>query len=95
MAVAREPGEDVSSFLLELRTTAAKCSNGPYRDALRVAAARVAEAFDTVAFTMSTEDMRTLVGAWTVAAVMLNGVPPEADANPPLAGAPEAARLAA
>lgn len=83
------------SFLLELRKAADRCTKVEYRDALRQAANHVALAFAAVDRTMSTDDMRVLVSAWTVAAVMLKGAPPEADPNAPLAGAPEAARLAA
>ena len=83
------------SFLLELRTAATKCTNVAYREELRTSANEIGWAFAAVERSMSTEDMSKLVSNWSRAMRVLKNVPPEADPNAPLDGAPEAARLAA
>lgn len=83
------------TFIKELRDAAAACTNPVYKHELRRAADDLLAWTDYLFHYPSREAMKSLNGSWANAERILKGVPAEADPNPPLAGAPEAARLAA
>lgn len=83
------------TLLKELRTAAMCCSNVDYRTQLAGAADTLNERTMEFVVEQSRDAMIALNGAWARGEALLKNVPAEADPNPPLAGAPEAARLAA
>lgn len=85
----------MKSFIGELRGAAMTCINVDYRSLLRCMADAVQVHVEDLRRMPSTENMTTLNGVWSKAVAVLDGVPAEADPNAPLAGSPEAARLAA
>jgi hypothetical protein len=80
--------------LAQLGEVARNCSNLEYREFARSAVHEVSEAVKVMHAFPDAESLRLLNGAWAKAARIYSNLPPEG-APAPLAGAPEAARLAA
>lgn len=83
------------SFIVELNEAARGCSNLEYAQGLRLSATRLHGALEQLAKTPTRDVMQDVVSAWTRAYFALTHMPPEADPDAPLSGAPEIARLAA
>jgi hypothetical protein len=81
------------NLIKQLRDAAMKCSDVLYRQFMRDAADSLDHAILNLQAT--TGHMRVLNGYWAHAVRVLDAVPTEADPQPPVAGAPEVARLAA
>ena len=85
----------MTTFVYDLREAARLCSHPEYKDVLKRAAEDLAYAAEYFHGEMDEESLRLLNGAWAHAVRVMKGKPDEADPNPPLAGAPEPAKLAA
>lgn len=81
------------TFLKELRDAAKACSNIDYRALIKQSADSLQWAIAVFARDPTKQNMIDLNGAWANAAKILKEIPPEGDPAP-LAGAPEAAKLA-
>lgn len=83
------------NMLRELRDAAEQCSRLEYRVQLKDTAAHLQSAITRLGEDPTVLRMIELNGVWARAASLLKNLPDEADPQPPLAGAPEPARLAA
>lgn len=80
--------------LVQLAEAARRCSNLDYQAVMRTAVQEVSDAVKTMHAFPDAESLRALNAAWAKADRIYKNIPPEG-APAPLAGAPEAARLAA
>lgn len=83
------------TLLAVVRNAARQCSSPIYRYKLNQAADVLDDAIVALHDNPTTTNMQAAVGAWAAAVAAYEGRPNEAPDNPPLAGAPEPARLAA
>ena len=83
-----------ATFLKQLRDAAATCTKPQYKLMLKQAADHLDDSISGLFTWPSTDNMIKLNSAWAYAQRVLNDVPDEGTPAP-LAGAPEAARLAA
>lgn len=94
LVVENASGKELT-ILAVLRNAARECSSPMYRFTLAAAADQIEAALKAVTENPTTSCMQALVGAWAHGVAVYEGRPDEAPDNPPLAGAPEPARLAA
>jgi hypothetical protein len=85
----------MTTFVFDLREAARLCTHPEYQDVLKRAAEDLAYATELFHGRGDAESMTLLNGAWAYAVRVMKAKPDEADPNPPLAGAPEPAKLAA
>lgn len=90
-----EPNDDNQSLLFALREAKRTCANKQWRAMLDEAANLLDAATRLFVRENTKAAMIALNGAWAYAERILKEAPPVVDPQPPLAGAPEAARLAA
>lgn len=83
------------TLLAVIRNAARNCSSPLYRYKLNQAADVLDDAIVALNDNPTTSNMQTVNGAWAAAVAAYEGRPDEAPPQPPMAGAPEAAKLAA
>lgn len=94
VVVENAAGKELT-ILAVLRNAARECSSPIYRYKLNQAADVLDDAIVALHDNPTTTNMQWVVGAWAAAVAAYEGRPDEAPPQPPMAGAPEPARLAA
>jgi uncharacterized iron-regulated protein len=83
------------TVLAVVRAAARECTHANYRLAMTIAADDLDAAINRLFHNPTTTNMQNATALWAHLVRVYEGRPQEAPDNPPLAGAPEAARLAA